>query len=169
MSQATEINYEFLRMLLLQERSQNTLETVDDDFFEKISGFVQMQEKLLGDSFSMEQTRILENSKKIYGELKQTRLRKILFKALKDFETNGVNSSGLAHDEKEFYRSIVSLLGEYSRKNGAAQVRMKILADLPKIQIPGGSVIGPFAAGEMVSMDGNSAQMLLERKAAEKA
>ncbi|HIH20947.1 TPA: hypothetical protein HA244_06805, partial [Candidatus Micrarchaeota archaeon] len=82
-------------------------------------------------------------------------------------ETNSINSTGLSAEEKEFYRSIISLLSDYSKK-GDSTVRLKILTDLPRIQSPSG-LLGPFTTGQTVSLDVQSAQLLLERKAAERA
>ena len=164
---AGELSYDFLRSMLLQERSQNNLEQISEDFFDRISSFVELQERILGESFSLEQSRVLENSRKIILELKQTRLRKILFKGLKDFETNAINSTGLAREEKDFYRNVIALMSDYSRKSVESIVRVKILVDLPKIQSPTG-VVGPFSSGETVSLDQESAQLLLEKKVAEK-
>jgi len=163
----SELSYDFLRSMLLQERGQNNLSPIEDDFFDRLGGFVSTQEKILQDNFSIEQSRVVDNSRKLLGELRQTRLRKVLFKALKDFETNSINSTGLSAEEKEFYRSIISLLSDYSKK-GDSTVRLKILTDLPRIQSPSG-LLGPFTTGQTVSLDVQSAQLLLERKAAERA
>ena len=164
-----ELSYDSLRSLLLQERSQTILEPVSEDFFEKFDSYLQIQEKILRESFSIEQARVVDNSKKVFSEIKQMRLRKILFKALKDFESNAINSSGLTGQEKEFYRNTVSLLNAYNKKSDEPLlVRLKILVDLPKIQTPSAGVIGPFSAGQVVGMEMNTAQMLIERKAAEK-
>ncbi len=163
------VNYDLLRNMLSSERSQNQLEPLNEDFFGKCEGFVGVQEKILKDNFSMEQARVLENSKKIVGELKDLRLRKILFKSLRDLETGAINSSGLAVEEKEFYRSLVSMLSEYKRKQEKKEmVQLKVLVDLPKLQAPDGSEFGPFSAGEAVSIGIEAAELLLRKNAAEK-
>lgn len=167
--EANHVNFDSLRNMLLAERSQNSLERVKEDFFDQCTAFVSLQEGFLGESFSLEQARVVENSKKIIGELKDVRLRKILFKALKDFEGSSINSSGLAAGEKELYSSLVSLLSLYNKKEEKAQVKVRVLSDLPKIQAPDGMAYGPFSAGETVRLKQEIADLLLEKKIAEKA
>jgi len=163
------LDYDSLRTILLQERSQSSLEPLKEDFFDQCSNFVDLQERLLKEKFSLEQAKILENSKKMVGELRQVRLRKILFKSLKDFETNAINSSGLTADEKEFYRSAVSLVAEYAKKSGGkTQSKLRILVDLPKIQTPTGETCGPFSAGQTAVLGEEAAELLLQKKVAEK-
>lgn len=173
MENVAELNYGFLRGVLIQERQNGSLSALDDSFYSKCDEFLKTQESSLKNSFSLEGARVLENSKKIIGELKEARMRKILFKALRDLEANAVNSSGLSSEEKEFYRSIVSLLNSYKtsapvREAVAASggVAVKILVDLPKMELPGGVESGPFSSGEIVELEESVAGLLLERKAA---
>ncbi|MFH1056555.1 MAG: hypothetical protein V1717_02025 [Candidatus Micrarchaeota archaeon] len=169
LSSSGSLNYEFLRNLLSQERSQNPLSSVKEDFFDECERFLQSQERLLREDFSMEKTRVFENSKKIVLELRDVRLRKLLFKAWKDFESSSVNSSGLAFTEKEFYRSLISLLNDFKARGEKDEVKIKILVDLPKLQAPDGSALGPFTAGQIVNLGQQAAELLLQKNAAEKA
>jgi len=163
------VNYDFLRNMLSQERSQSNLEQVKEDFFDQCTSFVKIQEGVLKENFSLEQARVLENSRKIVGELKDIRIRKILFKAFRDLEANAVNSTGLAGGEKEFYRSVISLLSQYKQKSiGEDKVKIRILSDLPEMQMPDGGSFGPFASGQTASLSPSMADLLLQKNAAEK-
>jgi len=167
--EANYVNYDFLRNLLSQERSQSGLEQLKEDFFLLCSSFVGVQEGVLKESFSLEQARVLENSRKIVGELKDVRLRKILFKAFRDLDANAVNSSGLAKEEKEFYRSILSLLSQYKQKAlGEEKIKVKLLMDLPEMQSPDGVAFGPFQRGAVATLSPATADLLLQKSAAEK-
>jgi len=168
--EANYVNYDFLRNLLSLERSQSGLELVKEDFFLHCGSFVAIQEGVLKESFSLEQARVLENSRKIMGELKDVRLRKILFKAFRDLEANAVNSSGLAKEEKEFYRSVLSLLSQYKQKGSPAEekVKVKILVDLPEMQSPDGGAFGPFQRGAVAALSPATADLLAQKNAAEK-
>lgn len=167
--EANYVNYDFLRSILTQERSQSGLESVKEDFFEQCSSFVGMQEGALKSDFSIELARTVENSRKIVGELKDIRIRKILFKAFRDLEAGAVNSSGLAAEEREFYRSVISLLSRYKQKSLAEEkVSVRILADLPEMQLPDGGFFGPFSAGQTASLLPSVADLLLQKNAAEK-
>ncbi|HLC38487.1 MAG TPA: hypothetical protein VJI71_03475 [Candidatus Norongarragalinales archaeon] len=169
-----ELNYDFLRGVLIQERQNGGLSALDDSFYSKCDDFLKNQDVFLKNSFSLEGARVLENSRKIVNELREARMRKILFKALRDLEANAINSSGLASEEKDFYRSIVSLLNSYktsvSQQNASVSasqgVSVRILADLPKMEMADGTESGPFSSGEIVALDESVAGLLLERKAA---
>lgn len=163
------VNYDFLRNTLSLERSQSSLEQVKEDFFSQCEGFLKAQEGILKEGFSLEQARVVENSRKIVGELKDVRLRKILFKAFRDLEAGAVNSSGLAAEEKEFYRSLLSLLSKYRQKSFVEEkVKMKVAVDLPEMQSPDGSAFGPFVQGQIVSLSPALAELLLQKNVAEK-
>lgn len=163
------VNYDFLRNMLSSERSQSPLEQVKEDFFSQCSGFLKLQEAALQQGFSVEQARVLDNSKKIVAELKDIRLRKILFKAFRDLEAGTVNSSGLSSEEKDFYRSVLSLLSQYKQKGFVEEkVKVRILADLPEMQSPEGGAFGPFSSGQIAALDKAFAELLLQKNAAEK-
>lgn len=170
-----EFNYDFLRGVLINERQNSgRLGDLDESFYSKCSEFLNLQENALKNDFTLDGAKVLENSKRLVQELRDARMRKILLKALRDFEANSINSSGLASEEKEFYRSIVSLVSGYKgaktvEKKEAQGVSLRILADLPKMEMPGGIEAGPFSAGDVVRVDAQAADFLLERKAALKA
>ncbi|MEM4254824.1 MAG: hypothetical protein QXR53_00645 [Candidatus Norongarragalinales archaeon] len=168
LSEANYVNYDFLRSVLSSERSQSGLEQVKEDFFLQCAGFLKVQEDGLRENFSIEQAKVLENSRKIVAEVKDIRLRKILFKAFKDLEAGTVNSSGLSSEEKEFYRSVLSLLSSYKQDKRIEGVKVKVLVDLPEMQSPEGGSFGPFSVGQIASLNPLFAELLLQKNVVEK-
>jgi len=173
-----EIGYDALRKVLLQERHYATLASLEEAFFDQYAGFVKAQEARLKDSFSLEGAREFENTVKAIDSLKETRMQKILFKALRDLQNNSVNSEGLAREEKELYRTLVKILMDYSRgarltvveaqeaRPEPPTVAVRILNDVKEFIGADALQYGPFSAGQTIQLKKDVAMFLVRKKAA---
>lgn len=173
-----EVGYDALRKVLLQERHYSALSALEEDFFDQYAAFVKVQEVRLKESFSLDAAKEFENTVKALDGLKETRLQKILFKALRDLQNNSVNSEGLARAEKELYRTLVKTLMEYSRGSRspaveAQEVRpeqptmtVRILNDVKEFIGSDASQYGPFSTGQTVQLKKEIASFLVRKKAA---
>ncbi|MFH0922756.1 MAG: hypothetical protein V1811_01730 [Candidatus Micrarchaeota archaeon] len=171
-----EVGYDALRKVLLQERHYPALSALDEGFFDQYSAFVKAQEIRLKESFSLDAVKEFENTIKALDGLKETRLQKILFKALRDLQNDSVNSEGLAREEKELYRTLVKTLMEYSRGTHltspeAQEVRpepsvmtVRILNDVKEFIGADASQYGPFSIGQTVQLKKDVASFLVRKK-----
>lgn len=186
-----EVSYEALRKVQLQEKQSSALSKLEEDFFQQYFKWLDSQCSKLKESFSLESIRLHENASKILSELVERRQQKILFKAFNDFRAgefeNPLLVEGLCKEEKELYYRLIKLFTEYKAslvaksecpveetplaKTGTKEgfVKIRLLKDLQEFVGLDSVSYGPFSKNEVIEIKKEIADILLNKKAAEKA
>ncbi|HEV8289552.1 MAG TPA: hypothetical protein VGQ00_01200 [Candidatus Norongarragalinales archaeon] len=181
-----ELSYEALRKVHLQEKHYAVLAPIDEEFYKGYEGFLQKQSDNLKQKFSLEEVKVYENTIKTLQNVVELREQKIMLKAVLDLRAGQINSSALAAEEKDLYIAIIKLLREYEDgisktlsssktsptsavqpKNVQELVNVRILADLPEFVTADGKTRGPFTAQQEISLDKQTAELLIRKQAAE--
>lgn len=191
----TEISYDALRKIQMQERNFGALSTLDEDFYERYNLWIAEQKRLLHSQFSIETLKAYENAKKIIEEISAKREQKIVLKALKDLRSNSIDSSGLSKEEKSFYLKMLSdardfeqsviLFAEKKQELRKTDLKdelrpveksvseklatIKILVSMSKFVAPDGATYGPFEPSQIVNIDKEIADILVRKGAAQKS
>ncbi len=179
-----EISFESLRRVQMAEKKNPNLTPLETDFYQAyFNHLVNLQAKLR-ENFSLESAKAFESTKKVLEDTAKTREKKIIFKALADFEENGIDTSGMATEEKELYNSLITILSAY--KPGSSKnltdlssnnkplmnskitdsKKIRLLIDIPQFVGENGTV-GPFVAGTDVELKINDAKILIFQGAAQ--
>ncbi|MFH1750247.1 MAG: hypothetical protein ABH863_01060 [Candidatus Micrarchaeota archaeon] len=188
----TEISYDALRKIQMQERNFGALSALDEDFYEKYNLWIAEQKRLLQNEFSIETLKAYENAKKIIEEISAKREQKIVLKTLKDLRSSSIDSAGLTSEEKVFYLKMLASVKEFEQsvvlfkekkpelKKGASKLEpaqkavseklssIKIIVSMSKFVAPDGATYGPYEPSQIVSIDSEIADILLRKGAAQK-
>lgn len=158
-----ETSFEALRKVQLQERHQPTLVRLEDGFYDEYLDFLAQAEARLKEQFSLDGARALENAGKSLQDVFELRKQKIVFKALKDYQTGSVNTDSLASKEKELYTGLIKLFSttsELAKKQSPNAVDVQVLTDIPAFVGLDAKTYGPFKAGQTIQLDAKQAAFL---------
>lgn len=187
-------SFEELRKVQLAEKHYSIISPLPEDFFDAYAGYIEEYKKQLEKEYSLQSAKAYESAKMIVKDVINTRLQKIILRAVRDMQGNKLNTDGLARQEKDFYLKCTSLLKEYSdaiatakpisvlitrqtehldsqsSKQDATQeeVSVVISIDLPQFIGPSGVPIGPFTKGQKTQLNEKDAGLLIKRGAANK-
>ncbi len=183
----SEISYEALRKVQLQERNFGALSSLDEEFYERYNLWLAEQKRLLQSEFRIETLKAYENAKKIIEEISEKREQKIVLKALKDLRSNSIDSSGLSKEEKTFYLKLLATAKDFEEtvvqfkekkpelkaeerkemaKLGEKLLSIRMLVSISKFVAPDGNTYGPFEPAQIVSMEKEVAELLVKKGAA---
>ncbi|MFH0971197.1 MAG: hypothetical protein V1835_01375 [Candidatus Micrarchaeota archaeon] len=180
----TEISYDGLRKIQMQERNFGALSSLDEDFYEKYNLWVAEQKRLLQKEFAIETLKAYENAKKIIEEISAKREQKIVLKVLKDMRSGSIDTAGLSKEEKSFYLKLLASAKEFEesvvqfsekkpeykkaeekeiQKLQQKLLTIKMIAGMGKFVAPDGTTYGPFTPDQIISIDKDIAELLLKK------
>ncbi len=191
-----QFSFEELRKVQLAEKHYSVLAPLAEDYYDTYGGYIEQYKKQLQTSYDLQSAKVYENAQLIVKDIVNTRLQKIILRAVRDSQSGKLNTDGLARQEKEFYLKTTNLLREYNESITKAkplpqptpqtaieptltnqnptpiqtpatgQTQVTILIDLPEFVGPAGAPIGPFTKGQTAQLDEKDAQLLIKRGAA---
>jgi DNA replication initiation complex subunit (GINS family) len=186
----TEISYDSLRKIQLQERNFGALSALDEEFYERYNLWIAEQKRLLQKEFNIETLKAYENSKKIIEEISAKREQKIVLKVLKDMKGNSIDTTGLSKEEKSFYLKLLSSTKEFEdsvvqfsekkqeykraeekeiEKLQQRHMTIKMLVSIGKFVGPDGNTYGPFEPAQIINMEKEIAELLVKKGAAQRS
>jgi len=181
----SEISFEALRRVQLEEKKSPGLMQLGDDFYSCYNAFLREQEERLRKEFSLEAASTHESTRRVLRDVWYRRQNKLSAKALLDARAGERNCEGLACEEQRLYNALLTLFregeasflqgtgpavgnGAEKEKPAAAEAaRFRMLVDLPQFVGPDGQSHGPFKADEIVELPASAASLLEKRGAAQ--
>lgn len=178
-----ETVYEILRI----EKSRNELQKLDDDFFQKVSRYIEEKTLILNslkekeaDIEAKKTERQLESFKKMLQELYEKRERKILELALFCSRTSKKSPeiNNMLKEEKELFENTLNTLNNSKKQilprlNGKKTetfkntILVKFLHSVPKFVTPEEHIFGPFESEDIANLPTDIAKLLIQKNRAE--
>lgn len=181
------LDYDELRKIYRLEKNNSRLAEVEDDFFDSLKDFFELQKKDYLHSLqdlSGSKAKSFSNLKKIVMEIFSIREKKLLNKALVASRTGELETTKMALQETETLKQLLGVLNKHQafldeifsikpQKKTASvasvgKVSLKILKSVPAFMGADLKEYGPFEQDKKVSVPEKIASLLVSRKLAEK-
>jgi len=182
------LDYDELRKIYRLEKNNSKLAEVDDDFFDSLKAFFEVQKKDYLHSLSelpTSKANQFSNLRKIVAEIFNIREKKLLNKALIASRTGELETSQLASQETETLKQLLSVLNKHQqfldqvfsvkprsslkKVKGLGKASLKILQNVPAFMGSDMKEYGPFEKDKAASVPEKIASLLVSRKLAERS
>ncbi len=163
------LDYSELRGIQKQERESAALVKLENDFYDRLFGFLKEKRQEAVSSGSLVSMREYENLRRIAASIQSKREEKIVLMALRGAESG----AGLTSEETSLLRKISEVLRksrEKISKNLEEQKKekvIKILSDVERYKGADSRLYGPFSKGDEISLPEKEIEWLLKSKLAE--
>ena len=182
------LDYDQLRKIYRLEKNSSRLAEVDEDFFDSLQDFFDVQKKEYLHSLndlSSSKAKSFSNLRKIVGEIFSMREKKLLNKALIASRTGEFENEQMALQEAETLKQLLAVLNKHQRlldqifkvqskpsmakAKPIGKVSLKVLQNVPAFMGADMREYGPFKMDERVDVSKKIGELLVSRKLAEKA
>lgn len=190
------LTYEELRKIQRKERINRSLQPINDEFFTKVSAYLNKKKELLENSsdennrFSIDMSNKikneLDNAQRVLKDIMERRESKVILQGLMDARAgvSAENVSNMFPFEKKVYQEIFQTITEYRKKcfyplltgqmegeqkeeeRDEAFIEVTLLSSLPQFLWKDSNKYGPFEEGEKVEVPPGLAEFLLKQKKA---
>ena len=180
------LTYDELRVIEREERSNNQLTPLTDEFVERFNEYASDKQKVLDKSDDniiagkvKERTRTeLINAKNSYNNIMDYRARKIFNQVFTDIKMSAKNDfNGFLSGEKELYNSLNKLLAQYFESLTKGKVKkadgffafsddnilVRFVKEFPEF-VWNGQTIGPFKTEDMANLPKDVIKLLLNKE-----
>lgn len=173
------LNYSALRNIEQKEKTTPTLARIDADFYRQIREHIQeLEGRLHKEKMKNPAAKTvvllaeeLRNTKRLRESIFERREKKIVLAALSVARGGRAKPENLTREEKLFYESLIALLQEHRKRilESASEevVVVRIVKDIPQF-VAGDMKTYDLKKEDVLSLPGEVAQILLQRKVAEK-
>ena len=181
------ITFETIYELLRIEKSRNELQKLDNDFFQKLSRYIEEKTLILnslkekGSELEAKKTeKQIDSFKKMLQELYEKRERKILELALFCSRTGKKSSEikNMLPEELELFENTLNTLNDSKKQilpklNGQKTetfkntILVRFLHSIPKFVTPEEHVFGPFESEDIANLPSDIANLLIQKNRAE--
>jgi DNA replication initiation complex subunit (GINS family) len=104
------LNYEDLRKIQRLEKASSKLIDVEPNFFFELGNFLK---DLESKAKSMEEVKLLENTRKIARDVYERREQKVVVRALRAARTGDLDTEGMTEREKKQISELIEILKKY--------------------------------------------------------
>lgn len=186
------ITHEALYDILIKEKTRQEIQKIDPEFFQQLSSYLEEKELILKsqkekNSFPEEIKKTekqLKTISQISNEIIERRKRKVLDLALLNSRASeAVKVKNLLQNEEELYGSILSTLKQFSmdkKESDEAKVLknedsennsttlVRFIHSVPRFVGTDTNIYGPFIKEDLANLPEKTAQVLINKKRAEK-
>lgn len=183
-----KMDYEELRRIHRMEKNTSKLVRVEKDFFSQLSGFVEAERRNYLNSLKQgvfSEAKNFSNLKKLVEELCSLREKKLLNSALVSSRTSEESETNLTAEELKTFEKLLNVLQEHkahyqqlfaekkkqakkSKAKHAERIKIKTIQEVPSFIGVDMKEYGPFKENEEIALPAKTAELLVERKLAEK-
>lgn len=180
------LTYDELRVIEREERSNNQLTPLTDEFIDRFNEYANDKQKVLDKSDDniiagkvKDRTRIeLTNAKNSYNNIMDCRARKVFNQAFTDIKMSAENDfSGFLSNEKELYNNLKRLISDYLTSLNKAKVKkadsffafsddnilVRFVKEFPEFMW-NGKTIGPFKTQDIANLPKDVIKLLLNKE-----
>lgn len=182
------MNYDDLRRIYRLEKNTSKLVRVEKNFFSELKEFIENERKSYLESLKegeFSKAKDFINLKKLVQEILSLREKKLLNTALISSRTNEFFDSNLTDEELKTLKKIVQILEEHkaafnqifseqkkpekkTQGKDLNKVSLRILKEVPSFIGIDMKEYGPFSAEQTIELPLKTAELLVERKLAER-
>lgn len=173
------LNYSALRNIEQKEKTTSTLTQIDADFYRQALEHIQkLEERLHEEKMKNPAAKTLillaeelRNTKRLWESIFERREKKIVLAALSVARGGRARPEHLTREEKLFYESLIALLHEHRKRTLESTAQesqvVRIVKDIPQF-VAGDMKTYDLKKEDVISLPGEVAQILIQRKVAEK-
>ncbi len=156
------ITFELIRKIQREERDSPQLTKLPENFFEKVSAYLEQKKKMEDRKASLE----VKNVERLVENIFDLRERKILNQAIITVRTK-IPPQNLTQEEEKFFEEVVKILKERREKFfGLKKEKKKMVRfkeDVPEFVGMDGETYGPFKKGEEGEIPIENFEILVKR------